>query len=881
MAPPSPAREPRSEQPDPAGAAPDLPTWSALARRVHEELYLALDPADRPTRAELVEAAGYDPGVWSGERRPGRTAFLRTVELLGGTPAAWEPRWWAVVEAGEPGPEVPELLPGVAVPDPPPVPAAPDLGGALPRHPVRRLLRTLLDRLLMIVTWPGRGRRDRHERQLRRGLAKRVVGSTERILAVAEEHHYLTPVFHFLTEQPPIPGQRRRGRTARRAAPLEEPTGTSDVHELYRRYDELVVLGKPGLGKTVQLARLAHRMAVDFLEAPEDDGSHDIPVLLSLDTYRGQPIEEWLVAAMREYASGALVRTWLEQHRLVPVLDGLDEVPEGDRARCVAELRRLRETCPGLVVGCRTDVADLRRLAFDLRAPRYVEVQPPGRPQVQEFLAADRHALAHVETALEEEPELWELLRSPMMLHFIAVTYRGRDAAELLLPGTPAERRSRLFDAYVRECLLRDRPDPDRRPEHTVTWLTALARTLARRKEGTLYLDRLDLDWLDRSEGILPRVLPNLVMAACSLGLPVLWIAVAVRAGVLDTSVRDAALLAGTMTLTSAFQGVNSEQHFLRADRERPGDERLTEEQLERRQNRGALTVPLLANVPVIVFGSAVMAVVGVDYSAPGCIVVGLAFLWVWATQMEASFTEVFQPVERLRWTWRRKERMIYPPVKFHLVRGSLNLVMWVCLALLLGYVAHLLCPDPPWLGPVAASLLGLVYVFGNQFEPSLQERRPRPNEGIRRTVRFALVHGSAGLVAATLVVLVPAALALWGREPERAAYAAALFGLLFAVVRGFRYGGLAILRHWSIRLVLAYRGHTPYRYRRFLAAAEHRALLFRGDSGYSFPHRLLQEHLDTTAEELLPRVVPRTGAGSGRGSDGPVPTGPALPEPV
>jgi len=71
------------------------------------------------------------------------------------------------------------------------------------------------------------------------------------------------------------------------------------------------------------------------------------------------------------------VRSWLDERLLLPVLDGLDEVPEQDRAKCVTELRRLRGICPGIAVGCRTDEADLRRLARRMNALRYVELHPP------------------------------------------------------------------------------------------------------------------------------------------------------------------------------------------------------------------------------------------------------------------------------------------------------------------------------------------------------------------------------------------------------------------------------------------------------------------------------------------------------------------------
>ncbi|MET9609370.1 NACHT domain-containing protein [Streptomyces sp. NPDC006512] len=894
--------------------------------RVHDELYEALDPAERPTVTALADAAhlsrSYVSEAFSGKRRPQLIPFLSMVTALRGDPAEWEPRWHrAAAEqesaATEETPEPVPPLPGVeddsaddsadghagghrhedgnAEGDrvrriPPPEPGAaepphsPGTGtgpdGDLRRYPVRRSVRAVLAWVVLVLTWPRRVRRDSAAVRLRRRLVKQVRDRTAVEWGRAEAHLYLQPRYTILTVREDAgTGRGRRGRRARRAEPVAAPTPVTNIRTLFEDTDDLVLLGRPGMGKTTQLARLAHRLAVEALEGTDEAEPLHVPVYLRLDTYRGEPFEEWLVTAMgRQYTgiSGILVRTWLSEHRLLPVLDGLDEVPEADRSKCVAELRRLRRICPGMAVGCRTDEADLRRLAFDLRALRYVEIQPPSRQDVQEFLTADRQALADVHVALEEDPDLWQLLRSPMMLGFIRVTYRHRSADDLRRPGSPAERRGRIFDAYVRECLLRERPRPDDSPERTLTWLTWLARTLTERQEHVLYLDRLDLGWLSRTEQLLPRIVPNLAMSVCALGLPVLWVAAAVHAGVLEASVAGAAALATAMAATCAVTAYHSETRTLKADEADEADEAdgaggaggagrrggggAADGHHDRDdRDRGAVLGPVAATGPLMVVMVYLMVYVGhVDLTAPGPVVVALAYLWVTATQIEGSLTDVFQPVEQMRWTWRRSERMIYSKVKFHIVRGALALFMWVAIEALLGYVVHLLCPEPGWMAPVAAALLGVVYLIGNQFEPSLQDRRPRPNEGMRRTVRFSVAHGFAGLAVAVVGLMVLVGLATPGHDLRRAAFVAALLGVLFAVVRGFRFGGLAVLRHWTIRAILAHRGRTPYRYRRFLHTAEERVLLFRTDSGFFFPHRLLQLHLNTHVEQLLPRITPR-----------------------
>ncbi|WP_250403509.1 helix-turn-helix domain-containing protein [Streptomyces cellostaticus] len=335
-------------RPEPGAAPAGLRPWVTLMRGVHDELYEELDPAERPTVTALAHAAHLSPSYvsecFSGKRRPSLKAFLSLVAALRGNPAEWEPRWRrADAEHPPPGEAEESLLPLPGVDDEDggdswgPGPAG---GGPRPlpgpirplrRHPLRRLTRTLVAWVVLAFTWHRRISRDRHAMRLRRKLVKEVRDRTGEHLRPAEVHHYLRPRFLILTERREEGLARgRRGRRARRAEPQATATLVTSIRALYEDTDDLVVLGRPGMGKTTQLARLAHRLAMEVLEGGDDQGLPHVPVFLRLDTYRGEPAEDWLVSAMsREYGvSGALVRTWLSEHRLLPVLDGLDEVAE-------------------------------------------------------------------------------------------------------------------------------------------------------------------------------------------------------------------------------------------------------------------------------------------------------------------------------------------------------------------------------------------------------------------------------------------------------------------------------------------------------------------------------------------------------------------------
>ncbi|MEU4765083.1 hypothetical protein AB0H12_17670 [Actinosynnema sp. NPDC023794] len=118
----------------------------------------------------------------------------------------------------------------------------------------------------------------------------------------------------------------------------------------------LVILGEPGTGKTT-LALLLLRELLDHAEPGEP-----VPVLVPLSEWDpgAETLHEWLTRrlaedypALRATAFGPdAARSLVTGRRVLPVLDGLDELPEGVRP---AVLLRLNEVAADpLVLTCRT-----------------------------------------------------------------------------------------------------------------------------------------------------------------------------------------------------------------------------------------------------------------------------------------------------------------------------------------------------------------------------------------------------------------------------------------------------------------------------------------------------------------------------------------------
>jgi len=87
----------------------------------------------------------------------------------------------------------------------------------------------------------------------------------------------------------------------------------------------LLVLGEPGAGKTTTVLELAR----DLIQRARAAAAEPAPVVLALSTWRGQhkDLLDWLVTelGLRYQVPKRVARGWLEEGRLVLILDGLDE----------------------------------------------------------------------------------------------------------------------------------------------------------------------------------------------------------------------------------------------------------------------------------------------------------------------------------------------------------------------------------------------------------------------------------------------------------------------------------------------------------------------------------------------------------------------------
>lgn len=284
--------------------------------------------------------------------------------------------------------------------------------------------------------------------------------------------------------------------------PLSRETEIIEVFDDEDVAGRLLILGAPGSGKTTTMLELA----AELTRRAEDDPEEPMPVLFNLSSWKDdkQPISEWLVGELNlKYgARKDIGKNWVEGRRLLPMLDGLDELESGRQELCVGAINDLlRGECrPGFLVVCsRLEEYELYQSRLLLNGA--VCLQPLTEVQIEGYLEeCQRPGLW---STVREDAALLELVRTPLLLSMTVVAEISM--AEWGELGSSGERLSYLLDAYVVRMLgeeLKSRvyvraKVPSAR--QTRFWLIWVAIQMQNKSKSEFFIEKMQPYWLESS----------------------------------------------------------------------------------------------------------------------------------------------------------------------------------------------------------------------------------------------------------------------------------------------------------------------------------------------------------------------------------------------
>ncbi len=232
-----------------------------------------------------------------------------------------------------------------------------------------------------------------------------------------------------------------------------------------------VVLGEAGAGKSVLVAELQRRL----LSASEPDAP--VPVVVPVGAWRPdkQSLLDWLadrLAVDHAWLPVTHARALVVSSKVLPILDGLDEMPRTLQSAAIARINEHRVYRPLVVTSREEQYLDAIRQNRDaIKDAPVVAIRPLLAANIRAYLDPSGNGpWAEVLARIDTNGPLAGVLANPLMLWLARVVYRDESPDNLASFSTRTSLENHLLDQFVPAVYEGERRWPPLRGFHCTGW---------------------------------------------------------------------------------------------------------------------------------------------------------------------------------------------------------------------------------------------------------------------------------------------------------------------------------------------------------------------------------------------------------------------------
>lgn len=310
---------------------------------------------------------------------------------------------------------------------------------------------------------------------------------------------------------------------------LPEGKSMSEIFKEIGLGRSLLILGTPGSGKTTMLLELTRQL----IDLARKDENEPIPVVFNLSSWTDKlALVDWLAEQLNifYYVPKKTAQKLVTDNKMFLLLDGLDEVKEDLREKCVSAINEFKNEhgLTSLVICSR--IEEYQAVQTKLALAGAITLQPLTSKQVDTYFDKFDKSLASLKQILKKDKVLQELTETPLMLSIMVLAYKDVNIKEIPELKNSKEQRKHLFDTYINRMFehLTRSEKKDFSKEKTLHYLSWLAYQMVKHNLITYQIETMQPSWLKEHKQI--RMYKWIVSLICVLiGVLIFWLSFGLR----------------------------------------------------------------------------------------------------------------------------------------------------------------------------------------------------------------------------------------------------------------------------------------------------------------------------------------------------------------